>query len=164
MCDACHRGREGKTKTASRKLSKVTVEILHPSSARSSRPSSNLSRTGYAVHPSLERCTKFGVDCVFAEPSASISCVPTWTCLTSGRAPHRCKKNASNSTCLVLRVDPVRLITPSAAEEAQHRICCVVSLSSRHCTQTSTASSTFVAGSCFHRLQRVQRPTQLRYC
>ena len=35
--------------------------------------------------------------------------------------------NAFNSICLVLRVDPLRFIIPSAAEESQHRICCVVS-------------------------------------
>ena len=43
-------------------------------------------------------------------------------------AKYGCKKNAVNSMCLVLRVDPLRLIIPSAAEESQHRICCVVSL------------------------------------
>ena len=48
--------------------------------------------------------------------------------LTSGRALHRCKKNTFNSTCLVLRVEPLRSIMPSAAEEPQHRICCVVSV------------------------------------
>ena len=51
----------------------------------------------------------------------------TWTSLTSGRALHCCKKNAFNSMCLVLRVDPLRLIIPSAAEESQHGICCVSS-------------------------------------
>ena len=60
--------------------------------------------------------------------TASISLVPTWTSLTSGRALQCCEKNAFNSMCLVLRVDPLRLIIPSAAEESQHRICCVVSL------------------------------------
>ena len=53
--------------------------------------------------------------------------VSTWTSLTSGRALHCCKKNAFNSMCLVLRVEPWRLIIPSAAEESQHWICCVVS-------------------------------------
>ena len=41
-----------------------------------------------------------------------------------------CRKNAFNSMCLVLRVDPLRLITPSAAEETQHKICCDASVDS----------------------------------
>ena len=32
--------------------------------------------------------------------------------------------------CLVLRVDPLRLIVPSAAEESQHKICCDASVAS----------------------------------
>ena len=36
----------------------------------------------------------------------------------------------SSSMCLVFRVDPLRRIIPSAAEESQHRICCDVSSSS----------------------------------
>ena len=76
---------------------------------------------------SLERCTEFGVD-YLCQTVASISLVSTWTCLTSARALHCCQKNAFNSMCLALRADPLRLIIPSAAEESQHRICCVVSL------------------------------------
>ena len=38
------------------------------------------------------------------------------------------KTNAFNSMCLVLRVEPLRLIIPSAAEASQHKICCVVSI------------------------------------
>ena len=79
-------------------------------------------------NPSLERWTEFGVDCIFVNQLASISLVTTWTSLTSGRALHCCKKNAFNSICLILRVDPLRLIIPSAAEESQRRISCVASL------------------------------------
>ena len=115
--------------------------------------------------PSVERCIEFGVDCIFVKQSASTSLVTTWTSLTSGRALHCCRKNASNTVCLVLRVDPLRLIIPSAAQESQHRICCVVSPRLLGiASKLSTTRSTVVARSCFHGLQRVQRPTQLRHC
>ena len=67
--------------------------------------------------PSPERWTEFGVDSIFVQQSASITLVPTWACLTSGRAIH-CRKNAFNSLCPVLRVDPLRLIIPNAAEKS----------------------------------------------
>ena len=70
-------------------------------------------------NPIPERCTEFGVDCIFVKQSASISPVPTWTSRPSGRALHCCNKNAFNSIRVVLRVDPLRLIIPSAAEESQ---------------------------------------------
>ena len=79
-------------------------------------------------NPSLQRCTELGVDCVFVKQSASMSLVSTYTSLTSGRALTCCKKNAFNSMCLAFRVDPLRLIIPSAAEESHHKISCVVSL------------------------------------
>ena len=63
-------------------------------------------------NPSLERWTEFGVDCIFVKQSASISLVPTWTSLTSGRTLHCSKKNTFNSICLTLRVEPLRLIIP----------------------------------------------------
>ena len=91
------------------------MEFLHPSFAQSFPPSSNLFRT------------VFDVQCIFVKQTASSSLVLPWTKLTLGRALHCCKKNAFNSMCLVLRVDPLRLIIPSAAQESQHRICCVVS-------------------------------------
>ena len=78
-------------------------------------------------NPGPERRTEFVVDCIFVKQSASILLVPTWTSLTSGRALHCCRKNAFNSMFFVLQFEPLHLIMPSAAEESQHRICCVVS-------------------------------------
>ena len=84
-------------------------------------------RTGLEFNPSLERWIEFGVDCIFVQQPASIAVVPARSILTSGRALNCCYWNTFNSMCLVLRVDPLRLRTPSSAEESQHRICCVVS-------------------------------------
>ena len=78
-------------------------------------------------NPSLERWTESGVGCTFVVQSASNSLVAAWTSLTSGRALHCCMKNAFNSMCVVFWVVPLRLSIPSAAEEPQHKICCVVS-------------------------------------
>ena len=47
-----------------------------------------------------------------------------------GRALNCCRMDAFNSMCLVLRVDALRLITPSAAEETRHTICCDASVGS----------------------------------
>ena len=80
---------------------------------------------GSISKPSLERWIEFGF-CTFVKQSASISSVLTWTSLTSGRAHRCCKENAFSSICLVLRVDLLRLIMLTAAEESQHRICCDV--------------------------------------
>ena len=78
-------------------------------------------------NPSLERRTEFGVDCKFARLSVSISLGATLTSITSGRALHHCRKNAIKSICLVLRIEALRLIKPSAAKESQDKICCFVS-------------------------------------
>ena len=126
MCDTCHTEREEQKNT---KLLKVVVEFLHPSSARSFRPSSNLLRTGFDVQSEdreMHRmwCRLYLLFLQFA----SISLVSTWTSLTSGRALHCCKKKVLESMSLFLQVDPLRLIMSSAAEESHHRICCVVSL------------------------------------
>ena len=88
------------------------------------------SRLDLMSNPSLDSWTEFGVDCMFVRLSVSISVGATWTSITSGRALHCCRKNAFNSTCLILRVEPLRLIIPSAAKESQDKICCFVSLSS----------------------------------
>ena len=52
--------------------------------------------------------------------------------------------------CLVSRVEPFRLIIPSAEEESQHRISCVVSFVS---SALHPNCSIVVASACFHRLQ-----------
>ena len=49
--------------------------------------------------------------------SVNCSWVPTPTFRTSGRALHCCKKNLSNSMCLVLRVEPLRWIMLMASVE-----------------------------------------------
>ena len=104
-----------------------TSGISTRSSARSFRPCSNLFRTGYDLQSESREVDRILVSTVSSSNSHQALFVPTWTSLTSGRALHCCKKNAFNSMCLVLRVEPLRLIIPSAAEESQHWICCVVS-------------------------------------
>ena len=122
-CDACHREREELMRNATTtKLSKIRVEFLHPSSARSFRPSSNLFRTEFDASrdvPNLVSTVSSSNN-----PQAFRSS-PLEQVSFSGRALHCCKKNSFNSICLVLRVDPVRLIIPSAAEESQDMICCI---------------------------------------
>ena len=107
-------------KTTTTKLSKIRVEFPHTSSARSFRPSSTLFRTEFDA----SRDVPNSVSTVSSSnnPQAFRSS-PHEQVSFSGRALHYCKKNSFNSICLVLRVDPLRLIIPSAAEESQGRIC-----------------------------------------
>ena len=55
--------------------------------------------------------------------SGSLPTAPTRTVRTSGCALHCCGKNAFNSMCLVLRVEPLRWIMLMAAVESQQSIC-----------------------------------------
>ena len=105
---------------------KISVEFQHSSSARSFRQSVNLFKTGFDVQSESREMDRIGVDCIFVEQSASISLLTTWTNLTSGRALQCYKKRTLSTRYVVLRLDPLRLIIPSAAEKSQHKICCVV--------------------------------------
>ena len=124
---ATENGKKNTHKITTTKLSKIIVNFLHPPPFDLFDQVQICSGLPLLSNPSFERCTEFCVDCMFVKQSASMPLVSTWTSLTSGRALHCREKNASNSMCLVLRVDPSRLIIPRAAEESQHRICCVVS-------------------------------------
>ena len=162
VCSVTHRtGRENKKQPQN--CRKKKRNFLHTSSLDLFDLIQICSGLDLTSNPSLERCAEFGVNCTFDQQSASIPLIPTWTSLTSGRALHCCDKNAGNSMWLGLRVDPLRLITPSAPEESQHRICCVVSLvsSARH---PKLQQPVPLASSCLHKLQRVQRPSQRRHC
>ena len=63
-------------------------------------------------NPCLERWTVFGVDCIIVKQSASMSlvCLHLDKSHLWSRAPFFCRENALNSICLVLRVEPSRLI------------------------------------------------------
>ena len=102
-------------------MSKIRVEFLYASSAQSFRPKSNLFETGFDLQSESREMYR--------------NWCRLYLCQTVRKhfarhhlAEHGCRKNAVNSMCLVLRVDPLRLIITSASKESHHRICYVVSL------------------------------------
>ena len=77
---------------------------------------------------------------------------------------HLDKSHFRSRSTVVLRVDPLRLIIPSAAEESQHRICCVVSLVSSELHPKLQQPVPLLSQARALTSSRVQRPTQLRHC
>ena len=104
------------TATTTTQLSKMRVEFPPLDLFDPVQICSGLDSTS---NPRLESSIECGVDRISVTRSASVSLVTTWTSLTSGRALHCCRKNAFNSMRLVLRVGPLRVIVPSAAESCR---------------------------------------------
>ena len=147
----CHRQRQGKLKQINHKNYRdIEVKFLHSSFTRSCRPSSNLFGDGFDVESESRPNLVSPVSLSYNQQAFRLSPL--------GRALHCCKKNAFNSICLVFRVEPLRLIIPSAVEESKNKICCVVSLVSS--ALHPNFNNHF---HCCRRLQRVQQPTQLHH-
>ena len=76
--------------------------------------------------PSLERWTEFGVHCIFVKQSANISLVPLGqVSLLVARSLVARRKRSTR--CVPFYESSPCAVSPSAAEESQHRICCVAS-------------------------------------
>ena len=102
MCDACHMEREELQKaTTTTNLAKRRVASLHSPPLDLFDQVQICSGPDLISNPSLERWTESGVDCIFVKQSRCVSFYES---------------------------SPYGLVIPSAAEESQHRICCVVSL------------------------------------